>query len=318
MKLVADIGGTKTLLGRVSGNGVRDVVGYLNVDYQSFEMVLGNYLQSLQPSKGSFSICLAIAGIISDDRQSARLTTYPWSFSRPALEALFPGSAFYFLNDFVAAAQGLSFIDPHRPRILQTGRPLLDSPRLVVGIGTGLGVAIVSGGGGDKVYASEAGHMKLAAMEDGFGIVAWLQAQLARPLCVQDIISGEGLRRIYAYQNNLPLDSTPLAKEISIAAHAGGVTERRACDLFFEWFGSIVGDLALFSLPRGGIYLSGGVVDKNLSLVQESRFLKAFHAKGLHQELMNNFPVYFANEPRLGLLGGAAYLQGKSVELLND
>ncbi len=47
--------------------------------------------------------------------------------------------------------------------VLQAGEPVSDAPRLVIGAGTGLGIAyLIKDGGGYRVVAGEGGHAAFA------------------------------------------------------------------------------------------------------------------------------------------------------------
>ncbi len=75
--------------------------------------------------------------------------------------------------------------------------------------------------------------------------------------------------------------------------------------MFASAFGAFAGDAALLALPRGGVYLAGGVAPKVLDARRTRLFVESFRAKGVQSGLMGDFPVFLVLEPRLGLLGAA-------------
>ena len=75
--------------------------------------------------------------------------------------------------------------------------------------------------------------------------------------------------------------------------------------LFIGAYGAEAGNLALKLLPRGGLYLAGGIAAKNLSLMTEGTFMDALKDKGRVSGLLDQVPIAIVLEPRVGLLGAA-------------
>ena len=78
-----------------------------------------------------------------------------------------------------------------------------------------------------------------------------------------------------------------------------------ALELFVAAYGAEAGNLALRSLPTGGLYVAGGVAPKIRPRIEDGAFMAAFRAKGRMTEMMATFPVYLVLEPKVGLLGAA-------------
>ena len=77
---------------------------------------------------------------------------------------------------------------------------------------------------------------------------------------------------------------------------------------FIKHLAILTGDLALFALPYGGIYLCGGVAValKDYLQREESTFLKTYSNKGRFSERLLNMPIYLlTHEP--GLDGAEQY-----------
>ncbi len=91
---------------------------------------------------------------------------------------------------------------------------------------------------------------------------------------------------------------------IAAAALAGSdALAVEALDLFVAVYGAEAGNLALKLLPRGGLYLAGGITPKILPRLKEGRFLQAFRDKGRFAAMLEKIPVYAITNPRVGLLG---------------
>ena len=144
MRLAGDIGGTKVLLGRVDDAGrIHGERRLASADFSRFEDLLGEFLRgNAVPLAGG---CLAVAGPVSDDGRSAKITNLPWVIDAAALERGFalPAGSLRLVNDFAGAAMGVTAVAPEQLVTLQAGAPDPRGVRLVVGAGTGLGMAVL-------------------------------------------------------------------------------------------------------------------------------------------------------------------------------
>src|SRR3546814_2470512 len=68
--------------------------------------------------------------------------------------------------------------------------------------------------------------------------------------------------------------------DITAGAAAGDPRCMRATDVFCAVFGAIAGDLVLTTGAWDGVFLTGGVVPRILSLLQHSGFRQRFEHKG--------------------------------------
>mmetsp|Transcript_31023 Transcript_31023/g.61395 ORF Transcript_31023/g.61395 Transcript_31023/m.61395 type:complete len:131 (+) Transcript_31023:807-1199(+) len=80
-------------------------------------------------------------------------------------------------------------------------------------------------------------------------------------------------------------------------------------DIFAGAYGAEVGNAAVQYLPRGGLYVCGGLTPKNMHLLRGdgSPFLRAYRDKGRLSGLVGEMPVYAVTVEDLGLRG-ARYL----------
>ena len=302
MILCGDIGGTKTLLGLAQGEELVLDRRYANVGFQSFAEVLTAFLADTQTDPKTIAGgCLAVAGPVADDGRSARLTNLPWTIDIGELSQRFGLPALRLANDFAAAALGA--VTAHAAQLvsLQAGEPDAHAPRLVVGAGTGLGMAIVLPlGGAWRVIAGEGGHIAFApADEQQAALWAFLLQQHGR-VTWERVASGPGLAAIHEF-----LDGgreTPEAIATRALADATSAA-RRSLDLFLAAYGAFAGDMALACLARGGVYLAGGIAAKLLPVIAHSPFLSAFNAKAEHAGIAARMPVQVATDGLLGLKG---------------
>jgi len=322
--LVADVGGTKTLVQRVmvdeDGLHASREVRYPSADFQDLETLVEAFLKSEDEALPIEGACLAIAAPIVDtgDGQRARVTNLPWELDSRSVESRCGIARVRLVNDFEAAAYGIDTLTDDELAVLQRGKPRPRAPRLVVGAGTGLGVAQLLWYGGEyEVVPSEGGHGDFAPADE-------LQIALLRDLMVryghvsvERLVSGSGLVAIYEFLNRdgqapaigalqaRTARDDPAAAVSAEARRDANGTAARAVTLFVEIYGAAVGNLALVNLPYGGIYLAGGIAAKLLDRLRDGRFLDAMARKGRMTHLLADMPVAVVTETDLGLRGAA-------------
>lgn len=300
--LGADIGGTKTLLGLAQQGELLADRRYANADFPNFESVLAAFFADTQTEPSRIrGACLALAGPIADDGRSAQLTNLPWTIDSVALSSRFGLPRLQLANDFAAAAMGAVTSSQEQRFTLQQGAPLATAPRLVVGAGTGLGMAIVLPQGDSwRILPGEGGHVAFApADEQQAALRTFLQARHGR-VTWERVVSGPGLAAIHEFLAGVALAPEQITMN-ALAAPAGA--ERRALDLFLAAYGAFAGDMALACLARGGVFLAGGIAAKLLPQLQHSGFLAAFNAKAEHAAIAARMPIHVATDPLLGLHG---------------
>ncbi len=302
MILCGDIGGTKSLLGLAQDGKLVLDRRVANADFPDFASLLASFLADTQTDPSLIvGGCLAVAGPIADDGRSATLTNLPWHIDSDALSRCFGLPALRLANDFAAAALGAVLSAPAQRMTLQHGEPLAAAPCLVVGAGTGLGMAIVLPQGKQwRVIAGEGGHVAFAPSdEQQMALWAFLNQRHGR-VTWERVVSGPGLTAIHEFA-----DGTILSPE-QIAARAQddpGGAPRRTLNLFLSAYGAFAGDMALACLPRGGVFLAGGIAARLLPLLPQSGFLAAFNAKAEHAAIAARMPIHVATDPLLGLRG---------------
>ncbi len=84
----------------------------------------------------------------------------------------------------------------------------------------------------------------------------------------------------------------------------------RTIDFFVSAYGAEAGNMALRTLARGGVYVTGGIAPKLLSKLKGGGFLRAFLDKGRMSELVAQMPVHVVLDPDVPLLGAFHVAQG--------
>lgn len=300
MRLIGDIGGTKVILALADEQGALHAVCRLaSADFDRFDDLLAHYLAG-QPSLALTGGCLAVAGPVAADGRSAQITNLPWFIDCAALEQRYGFTGLRLINDLAAIAHAImreSWVPLHT---LHPGTPVADGPRLVIGVGTGLGMALSYAG---HVLASEGGHVGFSPQNE-VELQLWsrLHAEFGR-VTAERVISGPGLATLHRVLHGEAV--TP--ETVVTRAARGEVAAVRSVAVFCAALGAFVGDMALATLATGGIYLAGGVAAHLLPwLTASPEFLTALQAKAEHASLVARMPVYLINDPMIGLRGALA------------
>lgn len=334
--LGVDLGGTKALVGLFDRDGrLRVSRRYASADFDGLLSLLECFLAQACPSPDDpdrpGAACLAVAGPVEEAQ--ARLTHLPWRIDAQEIRARLGLDRVLLVNDFVAAAAGVSTLGTGELRSIQRGVLQPDAPRLVIGAGTGLGAALMLGGRAEHgagpsfaVLAGEAGHVGFAPRDPlECRLWQWLHARHGY-VSVETVVSGPGIERIHRFlreERGIPTEEGLNAVPDSAAAISRAALDPErpdalageALDLFAAGFGAIAGDMALASLTRGGVFLAGGIAPQVFDDRRTAAFLRAFACKGSHAGLMSGIPVGVVLAPDLGLRGAATLARGVVVAL---
>ncbi|SFU63889.1 glucokinase [Nitrosomonas eutropha] len=318
--LYGDIGGTKTLLrSAVIKNEEVELHyehRYDSRQYGDFDSILEDFLK--QSGCQPVVVCLAVAGPIVD--QQVHLTNLPWMINASALAEKFSISAVKIVNDFEGMAASIEVLPQDDLVMLQAGEPSSSAMRVVLGAGTGMGVAwLIKRGRYYEPLATEAGHVDFAPTSAiQIELLRYLMTKYQR-VSIERLLSGQGLTHIF---NFLQADMAAGAhlKSIELDADDGATVTRlafehqypialKALDLFAKIYGAYAGNLALTGLCRGGVYIAGGIAPRIIQTLQQPGFIQAFCNKGRYSELVREIPVYVVMNPKAGLLGAGLLAQ---------
>ncbi len=319
MILAGDVGATKILLEVGDSRSGRWEAAlsrrYSTEAAVNFSAVLSAFLDewSRGRSRGQRISAAAFGAAGPQVGNEVRMTNRPWVLDGDAIGERFGIPHVRVVNDLAASAHGIPWLGPRDCMTLQPGRAHPDAARVVLGVGTGLGISyMVPANGRLTEVAGEGGH-------GGFAPSTLEQSELWRFLfqlhgrvSCESILSGHGLVNVYSYVRARrmgaidPKQEAPLPEKIATDAAQGN--DEMALDafaLFAECLGTVAGDHALAVMARGGVYLTGGIVAKNASHFSTQRFRAAFCAKAPHANLLMRIPVRAIMSERVGLLGAA-------------
>ena len=313
MILAGDVGATKILLevGDLRSDRWEPVLErrYSTAAAENFADVLRAFLDECAecriPAKKLRAAAIGVAGVAQANK--VKMTHHAWSVDGDAIARRFSIPKVTVVNDLAAAANGIDLLSPAQMVTIQPGKASATDPRVVIGVGTGLGIAylVPDGDGGWRAISGEGGHAGFApATAAQLDLWQAIHAQCGR-VSAEDIVSGRGLPSIHATLCGKPVLSQKdmTAEQVAAAADGGDACAIRTLDLFSECLGNVAGDHALSVLARGGVYLAGGVVVKLLQKLHKERFREAFCAKSPHSALMMKIPVKAVASDRVAILG---------------
>lgn len=292
--ILADLGGTHLRLSR--SHDSRNIEKFNITEYPDIETVLKQFEADIT------TLYLASAiqprnGVIEDKRFG---DTSHWTINLETLKSSLKIKDIYVVNDLEAAAFGLLrlnkgyVLDIFRPKVEQNH--FINPPKLIVGIGTGIGHAFLfeKEGGDAFVQRSHGGHLAPSAItQEQKDILSQLEEEKPsyRDVIVEDIVSGNGL------------------------GHLLKVRKRHdALRIFAEFLGLYCNTLVSVAGAYGGVFLTGGVVNELTSAqdFDEESFKKFFCRPMVPVvvESISSTPVYYIREPNMPILG-LSYLSKK-------
>ena len=331
--LAGDIGGTNSnlaLVGETAGKFALIVEGVWSsreIDGLSKPIrELLDLAKAKRPDLVPSRACISAAGPVADNR--CTMTNLPWSIDGTALSAEF-GVPVRVINDFLAIGYGIPTLDVNDPKQITVIRhPDGSTPapqaatKAVVGPGTGLGVGFLAWDGKRHIPASsEGGHIVFAPWDaDSRSFRDYVEARIGKAPGVEPFVSGTGIGNLYEWwRDTKGVPATDAWKAIEAAAYHERprmISELTAADsvaagmfsFFVRLLGRYSGDIASIFLPLGGLYLAGGVAQKQLAwITHEDQFTLAFeNTYNLHlAKVLRQVPLYLINDYSISLYGAA-------------
>lgn len=305
--LVADIGGTHCRLAmavrasprphleseRVCGTPRGDLVD-----------VLRNFLLDVRCERPA-AIAVAAAGRVRrlPGRTWVSLTNAALNVERESLANLCGGQA-WLANDLAAVAAALPLLTTEERQTFGPARPSVDGLRLVIGVGTGFGVAALTADG--TVIETEAGHADLAAVSAEER--QWLNrlAPLGR-LTADALLSGPGLLRLYEV---IAGQSCQTVDELLMRQRKHENAALKTLTAFSTWLGRNSGNLVLSLGAWGGVDLTGGVIGGLGDSLDMQAFRRGFEEKAPFSADLAVVPVHRIAHSQPALLGMARIALG--------
>ena len=255
------------------------------------------------------STILAVAGPIESDE--IPLTNCHWVVRPKEMLINLSLKDVIVINDFEAQALAIASLDDDNRLAIGPLRPDMMASRVVLGPGTGLGVA-------GLVYArnmwfpvpGEGGHIDIGPRSTrDYEIFPHLETIEGR-IAGEQILCGRGLVNLYraicAEDAVTPAFSDP-ADVTATGLSGDNLQAKETLSLFSTYLGRIAGDMALIFMARGGVYLAGGISQKIIPALKLPEFRAAFEDKAPHKALMRSISTHVVTHPQAALAGLSTY-----------
>lgn len=308
--LVADVGGTHARFAIIDIDelAIAHFVSFRCEMFGSIQAAIRAYMNSIphRPSMAGIAIAGPTAG------ETLHLTNRGWSFTREELRKATGADHICVVNDFAALAHSLPYLTAHDLHKIGGGESVEDAAKVVLGPGTGLGVAgLVNAPAGWIAVPSEGGHISFAVEDENELAIVDHIREFKGHVSAERLISGPGLVRLYAALARMKgqrpraraavdIVGAALAREDALAEEALGY--------FVTWLGRFAGDVALLYGARGGVYLAGGIAPRILDFLATDEFRAAFESKGRLTSFLEPIPVHVITAADAGLRGAAVAL----------
>lgn len=311
--LVGDIGGTHARLALACGGVLlRETLRTMRADdFAGPEALLRAYLQG-QGQSGCAAVCLGVAGPVHGD--TVRMTNRPWRIAADTLATRIGAQRVTLLNDVQALGHALDTLAPDAARpLIGTGRPVPGTSRLAITLGTGVNaVPVHQANGVPFVPPAEVGHTSLPAPTPE---TAALARFLGGAATVEQALSGAGLMQMDRWSARDTAGAMPSARhpeQIVAALDQGEPRARAAIALYSTILGELMRDLALTHLPRGGIFLAGGLARALAPALARAKVDAPLRTGGDGGAELADIPVYVVLDDAAALAGCAARLAGEA------
>ncbi|RWX76634.1 glucokinase [Neorhizobium lilium] len=261
------------------------------------------------------SAILAVAGPIDGDEID--LTNCDWVVRPKTMISELGFEDVLVVNDFEAQALAISGLpEQYRESLGTAGEPHVAS-RVVLGPGTGLGVAgLLHAREAWFPVPGEGGHVDVGPRsERDFEIFPHLEPIEGR-ISAEQLLCGRGLVNIYRAICLADGIEPALSIPADVTAHGLKGENLQAAEtlsLFVTYLGRLAGDMALIFMARGGVYLAGGISQKIIPALKGPEFRAGFEDKAPHTELMKTIPTFVVTHPQAALAGLASFARKPSA-----
>ncbi|MEI9903828.1 MAG: glucokinase [Asticcacaulis sp.] len=212
------------------------------------------------------------------------------------------------VNDFVAKAMAIPRLKENERLQICGGEAIEEQVIAVIGAHRGLGQAALApdGMGNWTAMPCEGGHSDLAPVNDLEFAVLNILAEKYGHVSRERVISTPGFVDLWRALARIDGDShatVSSAPEIIAMARAGDARSLKTIDLSMGWFAAFASDVALILGARGGVYLSGDLLDMLGDLFDVEAFVARYADKGRLSTYVSEIPVFKTTAPDIEVIG---------------
>jgi glucokinase len=306
--LVCDTGGTNVRFAdqEKPGAPLGPIVHLITDDYPG----LPEAIEAAAPKLGSRPRSMIVCGAGPVVERTLKLTNAPWVMDGPETARRAGLAQGLLLNDFEAQALSLPAIPDDWTRRIGPLPFHGKGPQIILGPGTGLGVAaLVEAEGRFTPVSSEGGHIDFGPVwPEEFALWPHLEHVFGR-VDSESVLNGAGLARVHRARMMALGRPDPHLEppEVTDAALADPKGEAAASlRLYWRIMARFAGDMALTFVAAGGVTLAGGVLPRVVDFLDEAAFRAAFEAKAPVDALAKRIPTRLIVRADAVLAGMAA------------
>ncbi|EGQ43025.1 MAG: glucokinase [Candidatus Nanosalina sp. J07AB43] len=261
--------------------------------------------------------CFAVAGPVED--RKVQMPNADLTIDARVIEQKTSLETVLLINDFDALGYATELLGPEDYTTVQRGEQSSENqPKAVIGAGTGLGKNLLVYDKGLKRYvpnSSEGGHCDLPIKNrEELEMAKFIQEleDTNHPISYEHVLSGKGLENMYKFFNeDSPQEKDVQAEQISETRQTNRCSQK-TFSKFIEFYARCCRNYVLDTLPRGGLYIAGGIAAQNPDSIDES-FLEEFrNSSPQFQELLSKIPVHVITNYDISLKGAARAMKLES------
>lgn len=310
--LVGDVGGTNVRLAvaRVNDDGHVDLTHVSRLPVATFPS-LNEAIEAWKTDGRTLpqTAVFALAGPTGAD--IVKFTNSNWVVSASETRHKFGFGSVTLVNDFAAQARAVPANRPDEFETLIDGKAVAGAPMVVLGPGTGLGMAILMPDGPDwRVISTEAGHQAYAPCNPRERQILEHVAKGLPYVSYENLVSGLGLDRLY--HAVCALDGKPArlkgGDEIGPSAIAGDDRQAvEAAEVMMLSLATFAGNAILSSGAKGGCVIAGGVAEALAPFMRTAAFRERLTVRGPISAYFDGIPVRRARDSFAALEGAAFF-----------
>ncbi len=201
------------------------------------------------------------------------------------------------VNNLVATALAVPRLEGFEREQICGGQPGEEQVIGVLGANLGLGQAALApdGMGNWTALPCEGGHADLAATSDLEDDILKILTRRFGHVSRERVASVQGLGNIWSALAELEKDkdaAIPTPEEVVAAASAGEARAVHTVELSLGWLAAMASDVALILGARGGVYITGDLLDLVGDLFDAEAFVKRYRDKGRLSEYVTDIPLF--------------------------
>lgn len=218
-----------------------------------------------------------------------------------------------YLNDVEAMAYALPILKESQLLTIARGEKDEHKRRIIINSGTGFGLALLTCIDEEIiVLSSESGHSEFPFRGDE---IDFLSFSNEKSITHDELLSGPGIEKLYHY-----FQSTQYQEEIpSLTANQVSKTyksnpcSKKVFEAYFKFLGRACRDFTLDFLSFDGLYLAGGVIQKNFSEELKQVFITSFLDSDHYRDLLKKTQIHLINDYYVNLHGLSEYVKNSKT-----